>query len=460
MDATPTSTTRRIFAAAALISAGTFAVRLAGLLKSQVVAASFGVGDAVEAYFLAAVLPTFAFGALGATLPAALVPVVAGVRARGRAGAGGEPEARALLRDVYAWSGAVLLGTTLVLALLWPACLRVAGAGFDAAKSALASELFLLLLPIVLLHGMATVWGAVLKAEKRFLGATLAPGAVPVTITLVVLALGARHGVHALVAGHVAGVALECLWVGVALGRGGAPVRPSLRLRVTPASRALLSQYLPAVGGGLLLSGTLVVDQTMAARLEEGSLATLSYANALVGALLSIGTTALGTAILPYFSDMAARGDRAHLRASLRASTLAMLACAVPAALVLAAAAGPIVRLVFQRGAFDAGATAAVGGVFALYVLQLPFYTSVVLCSRVLSALHQNRSVLVSAGVNLALNVALNLLFVRWLGVRGIALATSVTHALVALALWRVVDGRLRGGGVAAAEPVGPAPPP
>lgn len=441
LAAASSSTTRRIFQAAAVISAGTLAIRLAGLVKSQVVAASFGVGEAVEAYFLAGVLPIFAFGALGSTLPSALVPVVIRLRA-------GDTQGRAdtLLRDLYAWSSVILLAASALLAAIWPLFLSVAGSDFDAPKRALANELFFLLLPIVFLHGAATVWGAVLKAEKRFLAPTLAPGAVPITITLVVLALAREHGVHALVAGHVLGVALELVWIGSALARSRTPALPSWRPRVTPETRSLFGQYLPALGGGLLFASSLLVDQSMAARLPQGSLATLSYANTLTTALLSIGTTALGTAILPFLSDMSARGDHAHMRASLRASTRAVFLVALPACLFLAAAATPLVSLIFERGAFGAGESAAVGGVFALYVLQIPFYTSEVLCSRVLSALQQNHVVLVAALANLLLNIVLNLLFMSWMGVRGIALATSVTHLLVALALWIVVERRLASG--------------
>ena len=443
MEDPPQSSTRRIFQAAALISVSTFAVRLIGLVKTQVVAASFGVGDAVEAYLLAAVLPTFAFGALGSTLPSALVPAVVGVRA-----SGDEDQARNLLRDIYAWSVFILLVVTGVLALAWPLFLNLAGAGFEEAKRSLATEAFYLLLPIVFLHGAATVWGAVLKAEKRFLPTVFGPGAVPLTVTLVVFFFTERLGIRALVGGHVLGVLIEFLLLAYFLGRKGkrstrTPLFPRGLPRVNPQSRALGAQYLPAVGGGLLFASTQLVDQSMAARLEEGSLATLTYANALITALLSIGTTALGTAILPFLSDMAARGQMKEMRASLRSSTGLVFLIATPAAILLALLAEPIVRILFERGAFEPSASLAVGAVFALYVLQLPFYTTEVLCSRVLSAVKQNQLVFLGALLNLVLNVILNLVFMGWIGLKGIALATSVSHLLVALWMWFLVAKRV-----------------
>ena len=441
MDAPTQSSTRRIFQAAAVISLATFAIRLAGLAKSQVVAARFGVADAVEAYFLAAILPTFAFGALGAALPSALVPVVVRVRVRGE-----EALVRALLRDIYAWSVAILLGVSALLALVWPLFLASAGGGFTAEKAALSTELFRVLLPIVFLHGLATVFGAVLKADKSFLAATLGSGAIPVTITAVVFLLSGRYGAFALAGGQVLGVALELVLVGSALGRRGQPLLPRGLPRAGPDVRLMGAQYLPAMGGGLFFASTQLVDQSMAARLPEGSLATLSYANALITALLSIGTTALGTAILPYFSDLAAAHELWRMRASLRSTLRLVVGLAVPAAAGLALGSDLVVRLIFQHGAFGAGATAAVGAVFALYVLQLPFFTTVVVCSRTLSALHQNATVFRAAIANLVLNVVLNLVFIRWMGVRGIALATSTTHLLVGVWLWRMAEKRLSTG--------------
>jgi putative peptidoglycan lipid II flippase len=168
----------------------------------------------------------------------------------------------------------------------------------------------------------------------------------------------------------------------------------------------------------------------MAARLPAGNLASLKYASNLVGAVLSIFATALGTASLPYLSDMAARKDWRAMRASLRHYSWLVLWASVPIALGGWWLSESVIRLVYERGEFRAQDSATVGECFAMYALQIPFYTLGMLASRVLSALKHNALLLRVAALNLALNIVFNLWFLRLFGIAGIALSTAAVYAV------------------------------
>ncbi len=75
-----------------------------------------------------------------------------------------------------------------------------------------------------------------------------------------------------------------------------------LNWKMTPELKVVAKQYLPMVAGSLLMSGTLLVDQSMAAWLPSGSVAQLNYGNRLVSFLTGFGGLVLGTAIFPTFS--------------------------------------------------------------------------------------------------------------------------------------------------------------
>jgi putative peptidoglycan lipid II flippase len=93
-----------------------------------------------------------------------------------------------------------------------------------------------------------------------------------------------------------------------------------------------------------------------------------------------------------------------------------------------------LIRVVFQRGAFTAADTRVVGHVQAFLSLQIPFYILGQLGVRLVSALKKNSVLMVVAGVNLTVNVILNLILMRYAGVAGIALSTSLVY-LVSCAL-------------------------
>src|SRR2546428_12413279 len=125
--------------------------------------------------------------------------------------------------------------------------------------------------------------------------------------------LAPRWGVHAIVVGIVAGLCLQLIIVSAALKRRGLRFTP--RWRGMDANlRSLAAQYAPAVAASAMMCSSLLIDQSMASMLTPGSVSALNYGNKLVALVLTLGTTALGTAVLPYFSRMVATADWAGLR--------------------------------------------------------------------------------------------------------------------------------------------------
>lgn len=194
------------------------------------------------------------------------------------------------------------------------------------------------------------------------------------------------------------------------------------------------------------MSSTTVVDQAMAAALlPAGSLATLTYADVIVGALLSVAAMALGTAILPYLADMAQAGDHLGIRSCLVSNTRLILWVGVPVSAALYFGPRPLVSLFFERGEFVAANTDAVGAVLAMYALQMPFYAIGILCARIVSSLHANAVLFRVSVLGLAANVGLNLAFMPSLGTAGIALSTTLVYLLSTSVMWWWIQRQLAG---------------
>jgi putative peptidoglycan lipid II flippase len=241
------------------------------------------------------------------------------------------------------------------------------------------------------------------------------------------LASGDRWGSHSLVVGSLAGVFLQCVVLGLALRRSGVPLLPHWR-RATPDVAKALKQYLPVVLAGSLTTSNGLVDQAMAAILQPGSVAALSYGGKTTSFLSSLGAAALGAVVLPHFSRMVSTGDWRGIRHTLNTYTRIILACAIPLTVAVFALSAPIVSLLFERGAFSQVDTKVVAQVQAYYILQLPWYVAGVLAVRLLSALSLNHVILLVAAINFLTNVVLNYVLMRHMGVSGIALSTSMVY--------------------------------
>jgi putative peptidoglycan lipid II flippase len=177
----------------------------------------------------------------------------------------------------------------------------------------------------------------------------------------------------------------------------------------------------------LMGSGDLV-NQTMAAMLEPGSVAALNYARKVVSVFIVVGATPLGTAALPYFSQMVAERDWSSCRRTLKSYVRSIALITVPLTLGLMVFSQPLIKILFQRGAFTAEDTKVVSHILVFLSLEIPSFILVVLGIRIISALKRNSVLAVIAGVNMALNVILNLILMRYAGVAGIALSTSCVY--------------------------------
>ena len=414
------SINKRIFRAALAVALATVAVKAGTAVKDLAVAHSFGRGDSLDAFLFAFMLPSFALNLVVGAVAAALVPVLVETRQKY-----GVPAGQQLLSSVMLLTGAALLAVALLLALPARLYLPWLAHSFPAQKQLLTREFLYFLAPWLVLSGLATFMACVLNTIEKFAVPALVPILTP-TLVLFCIAVWTRPSSgFALALGTVAGSFLEAAFL-YYLARKH-QILGALRWHgFDPRVRAVLSQTSPMMAGCLLMGATPVVDQFMAAMLGSGNVSALSYGSKVPAGLLAIGATALGTATLPYFSRMVADNDWQGCRHSLKRYSALMLSVSIPLTVVLIAFSKPLVRLLFQRGAFTSLDTDVVSQVQACYSLQIPCYVLCMLFVRFISSVRRNDLLMYGAVANLVVDVVMNLILMRVWGVAGIALSTSI----------------------------------
>jgi putative peptidoglycan lipid II flippase len=141
---------------------------------------------------------------------------------------------------------------------------------FPAAKLDLSIRLFYGLLPVVLLTGIASNCTAVLNTFDRFAWPALAPVATPAAVIIGALLFSGRVGVWAMVYASVAGALVQAVLVAGMMDRHGYRFRLHWH-GTTEATREVAHQYGTVLLSGVVASGGLLVDQSMAAMLPSGA---------------------------------------------------------------------------------------------------------------------------------------------------------------------------------------------
>jgi putative peptidoglycan lipid II flippase len=413
-------------------------VHLATAAKELLIAYRFGTADELDAFLIAVLLPNLAIAVLASSFSSAVLPLYIEVQRRD-----GRQAAYEVYTNVLTVAIGIFLAATLFFMIFLVPLLSVVNIGFSPEKLLLTRWLFVLTLPILLIKGIGSLWSAVLNADNRFFSASVIPVATPALTIVLLLEKGREWGIYTLVIGIVGGALLEAIMLAWHLARLDIPLLPRWN-GWTSALTAVMRQYGSLVAGAALMSSTALVDQAMAATLGPGSVAALNYGGKVFSFTVVAGAMALGTAVLPHFSRMVSASDWSGLRHTLRTYMAWILFATVPLTIAIVALSEPLVRVIFQRGAFAVEDTELVGRVQAFLVLQLPFYVIGILFVRLISSLKANAVLMGGAMINVGLNIVLNYILMQWLQVAGIALSTSIVICVSALYLVRKLSRILK----------------
>lgn len=433
---------RAVLRAVLTVGMFTVGVKLVSVVKESVVAAAFGTSNAYDAFVIAALAPSVVVGLISNSLNAALIPTYIRVKSKeGQASAG----------ELYA---TVLLLNTVLLALLsilvaatTPLWLPLIASGYAPEKLALAQRLVYWSMPLVVATGLSTTWGAILNAHEKFSIVAMAPVLQPLAI-LAALALAFRFwGIGALVAGTLLGATLEASLVGRSLYRRGHSLLPRWH-GMTEHVRAVLGQYGATISGAFLITSMTLVDQGMASVLGPGSNSALSYGMKIPAAFAGLGMAALGTAVLPRFSQFAGEENWPEFRRTLWKYVKLVGALSIVAACLLALGSTFITAELYERGRFSAQDTHLVSRIQMYYLLRLPIPITATLLVRALNAMRANQVLATIAVLQAILNAYLDWVFMKSMGAPGIAASSLgvsiVAFTCVSLSVWRLLDKRCK----------------
>jgi putative peptidoglycan lipid II flippase len=440
-----TKSREHIARSAGRISGATVVSRLLGLARDSIFAAIFGTTYFADAFNVAFLIPNFLRRVFGeGTLNASYVPVYTQSLHRE-----GDRRAQELAAKTFSVMG-VVLGIVVVLGILFARPI-VATYAFGWKSSpevfAVTVRLTRVLFPYIFFVALAAVSAGTLNSRGYFGLPALAPALLNVALIgtgLVILArgLGAEmSSVTVFSVGALIGGVLQIAVQTPLLLRTGHRIRfdPDFR---DPRIRWIGRLMLPGVLAFAVTQINVLVDTLLATTLPEGSVTALRLGNRLAIQPLGVFGVAITTAALPTLSAHAARDDLKRLVGDFSFSLRLMLALLIPSTVGLLVVGRPIVRLLFERGEFTAAeSTPITSSALFYYALGLVAYGGMKATVQAFYSLKDTVTPMKVAMANVILNIGLNLVLVRSLGLIGLALATSVSSTiaftLLLVLLWR-----------------------
>jgi putative peptidoglycan lipid II flippase len=433
----------RLARSTAFFSIATAASRVAGLAREVVAAGYYGISGPMSAFTIAFQVPNLIRALFAdAALQPAFVPVFT------------ELLGKKDYKDAFRLASTMLLLVTMVLGaitaffvLLAPVIMPLFAPGFDQEITDLTVSLSRVLFPILILLGVSGIVVGILNSYDRFGAFAIAPLFWNLTIIVVLVVLEpmfeGQDRIYAYAIGILVGTLVQLMipvW-----DLRNTPYRFKLSFDWRhPGVRRVLVLMLPVTISLGLINFNLLINSFFGSLVSEQAPAAIDKAFRIYQLPQGIFSVAIATVLFPTLARFASAGETDDLRRTMANGMRQILFVLVPAAAAILVLADPMIRLIYQRGAFDAHETEVVATALFWFAFSLPTNGLFLLLTRTFFSLQKPWIPTWISAANLAVTAGVALALYH-LGVGGIVASTAIATAASVVAqgviLRRILHG-------------------
>lgn len=397
------------------------------------IANSFGTSWKADAYFLALVVPVILSDLFVACINAVFIPSYMERRGHGDTD---EFFSTAVNASIF-----ITVVVSAMVFFLAPHLINVMAGKFSGEARDLTVTLTRMLLLLTLTMPLATILSCRLNAHDQFALPALGKSFNFGFIILSLLVLRKNIDIFSLPAGYIAGSLFFLLALVFLFRRTGLGYELTLDAR-HPALKEMGVLALPLVASSTVNYVNIFIERSVAAGFSEGSISALNYAFKLVNAPVNLFILGGMTVIMPAFSRHAVQGDMESLKKMVFDGLGLVSFFIMPIIVCLIVFRVPIVRLLYERGAFSPRSSEVTSTALLFYSFGAFGLAAATVMSRAFYALKEMNKLAIIGVVIIVLNIALILALSRALGFIGIPITFSITSTIQMIIMLAVLDRR------------------
>jgi len=426
---------KKVGIASLIMMASVFLSRVIGLFREMVIAYVGGAGAAVDAYQVAFVIPEIlnhivASGFMSVTF----IPIFSRYLILDR-----EDEGWKVFSIILNCFGCFLAVLILISMAVAPQLVALIAPGLEDQRTiSSAVRMTRIILPAQFFFFAGGLLMAVQFSKERFFIPALAPLLYNLGIIAAGLILGPWLGVEGFAWGVLIGAFAGNLFVQFfGAKKAGLNYLPIFDLR-HPDLKKYVLLTLPLMIGLTMTFSTEFFFRLFGSYLAEGSIAILNFGLRIMLILVGMFGQAVGVASFPFMAKLAAQNKIDEMN-RLMNSTLRYLALVIPFSVLIMVLRSEVVRFLFQRGRFDAAATAMTADALIYFMVGAFAFAAYTIVIRGYFASQNTLLPAIYGTVTVLLSIPLYLIGMNLMDVRGVALAVSLSgifQVTVLYALW------------------------
>jgi putative peptidoglycan lipid II flippase len=402
--------------------------KILGFGREMALSYNYGASETSDAYLIAITIPATIFSLFASGIGAGYIPTYSKIM-----GAEGKPRADNFTSKLL--SVLFIICTVIVIFVLAKTELlvKIFASGF--ANETLHMTVDFTKITILSIYFVGTV--SIFSSYLQINGNYLIPGAIgiPTNIILIVSIFLSVNNNSVLAYGYLIAMIMQIILIIPFLSRQKYKYNFILDIHddyIVEITR----NSIPLILGISINQINVLVDRTIASTITTGGISALNYSNKVTGFILGIFVLSIATIIYPMISKHFVENSLEKFKRLLSQSIVAVCILVIPSTIGAMFFSSEVILLLFGRGAFDKFAMNLTTISLFYYSLGMLGFGLRDIFSRAFYAMQDTTTPMKNAVVGVLLNIILNIILSRYLGIGGLALATSISATFTTILLF------------------------
>lgn len=397
-------------------------------LKEAVIANYYGVSSEVDAYTIALTIPVTLFALISVSIQSIIIPLYSNLLYNK-----GKEEANRYVSNLIVIVSVFSFVIILICEIIASSLTKVFAPGFDVNTHALATSLLRVTLPTIIFSIINNILVGLLNVHKQFILPSFSVYLLNIGLIFCMFFLHTQFGIVAACIGQVLGSFISVLYLAI-IAMKFYKFHFVFTLKDDSIIKSL-KQVGPIIWSVSVAEICAIVNRCVASFLFVGSIAALGYASKINGVMMTFFTSAISTIVYPLYAESTAKGDMKQLNSRINFTLSVYTLLLVPLMLGVLCLRYELVEIIFGRGAFDSNAIQVTQSLLGCYCVGLLFIAFRETLTKIYYSLQNTQTPATNATIGVVINIVLNLTLPFAFGVKGLAIATSVTSAIISIRL-------------------------
>lgn len=403
--------------------------KILGMGREITLSYFYGASEVSDVYLIALTIPGVILGFVSSGIMTGYIPIFRNIENKS-----GKVEANRYTNNII---NLVLLLCLIIFSMSMiytPSIVKIFASGFEGATLDLAVAFTRITLFGIFLTGLLHILQGYLQIKNNFVVPALI--GLPSNIIIIIsIVISYTRNLYFLAIGSVIALASQVLLLLIFSYREGFRYKLSLEIKDENVKRMILLAV-PVILGTSTGQINQLVDRTLASQIATGGISALSYAHRIDGFIQGIFIISIVTVLYPQISKMVAEDNIKGMKKSIISSITGVNLFVIPATIGIMVLANPIVSFLFGRGAFDEDAMIMTTNALFFYSIGMLGIGIRKILSRGFYALQDTKTPMINSAIAMGINIILNIILSRFLGIGGLALATSISSIVCMLLMF------------------------